>query len=262
MELGLTGKTALVTGASYGLGYACAKELSREGARVAICSRDQDRVESAASEISSETGNPVKAIAADLTKEEDLSRLLNEARAWLGHVDILVLSTGHPPTYPFTSATDEHWEEGIDLILKPAIKLTRGLLEDMRKRQYGRLIFIGSIFGLEPEQSSVVQSTLRTGLNSFSKCIGTEVAADGVTSNVICPGYFKTPLVTSLAQKYADKAEVPLQKILDDWKSFAPSKKFGKPEDLGAFVALLASPRGEFFNGTSVVIDGGAIKQY
>ena len=262
MELGLTGRTALVTGASYGLGYACAKELSQEGAKVVICSRDKDRIESAATEISSETGNSVTAIAADLTNDQDLSRLLDEARAALEHVDILVLSTGHPPTYPFTTATDEHWEQGISLILGPAIKLTRGLLEGMRERKYGRLIFIGSIFGLEPEQSSVVQSTLRTGLNSFSKCIGTEAAADGVTSNVICPGYFETPLVTSLAQKYADEAGVPLQQILDAWKNFAPSKKFGKPEDLGAFVSFLASPRGEFFNGTSIVMDGGAIKQY
>ena len=262
MELGLTGKTALVTGASYGLGYACARELSREGARVVICSRDRERIEVAASEISSETGNAVIPVAADLTKESDLSRVLAEARSSLGHVDILVLSTGHPPTFPFTRATDDHWEQGINLILRPAIKLTRGLLPDMRQRKYGRLIFIGSIFGLEPEQSSVVQSTLRTGLNSFSKCVGTEAAADGVTSNVICPGYFETPLVTSLAQKYADEAQVPLAKILEDWKNFAPSKKFGRPEDLGAFVALLASPRGEFFNGTSIVIDGGAIKQY
>lgn len=262
MELGLTGKTALVTGGSYGLGYSCAKELSREGARVAICSRDRDRIRLAAKEISSETGNSVTAISADLTKEEDLSRLLDEARATLEHIDILVLSSGHPPTYPFSTATDEHWEVGINLILQPAIKLTRGLLGDMRKRKYGRLIFIGSIFGLEPEQSSVVQSTLRTGLNSFSKCIATEAAADGVTSNVICPGYFDTPLVTTLAQKYADEAGVPLQQILDDWKNFAPSKRFGRPDDLGAFVALLSSPRGEFFNGTSIVIDGGAIKQY
>lgn len=262
MDLGLTGKTALVTAASYGLGYACAKELSREGVRVVICSRDKDRIEAAAREISSETGNSVVAVVADLTTDEGLSKLLVDARASLRHIDILVLSTGHPPTYPFTLATDEHWVRGIQLILQPAIKLTRGLLGEMRQQKYGRLIFIGSIFGLEPEKSSVVQSTLRTGLNSFSKCIGTEAAADGVTSNVICPGYFETPLVTSLAQKYADEAQVPLQQILDEWKNFAPSKKFGKPEDLGAFVALLASPRGEFFNGTSIVMDGGAIRQY
>lgn len=262
MELGLAGKTALVTGASYGLGYACAKELSREGAKVVICSREKKRIEVAASEIARETGHQVVPVVADLTSEVDRERVLDEAQAALGHIDILVLSTGHPPTYPFSRATDEHWELGMSLILQPAIKLTRALLPQMRQRRYGRLIFIGSIFGLEPEQSSIVQSTLRTGLNAFSKCIGTEAAADGVTSNVICPGYFDTPLVTSLAAQYADEAGVPVAQILNEWKNFAPSKKFGRPEDLGAFVSLLASPRGEFFNGTSIVIDGGAIRQY
>jgi 3-oxoacyl-[acyl-carrier protein] reductase len=262
MELRLNGKTALVTGASYGLGYAAAKELSREGCNVVVCSRDADRIFAAAKEISAETGNKVGAIAADLTKSDEVSKFLSDAKAQLGHIDILVLSTGHPPTYPFSTATDDHWQQGFSLIIQPAITLARGLLDDMRSRNYGRLIFIGSIFGLEAEKSSVVQSTLRTGLNALSKCIATEAAADGVTSNVICPGYFETPLVTNLAQKYADEAGVPLQNVLDDWKNFAPSKKFGKPEDLGAFIAFLASPRGEFVNGTSVVVDGGAIRQY
>jgi 3-oxoacyl-[acyl-carrier protein] reductase len=262
MELGLVGKTALVTGASYGLGYASAKELSREGAKVVISSRQKSRVELAAADISRETGNKVIPVSADLTNEKDLGRLVQEAQAALEHIDILVLSTGHPPTFSFSRATDDHWDQGIDLILQPAIKLTRALLPQMRQRQYGRLIFIGSIFGLEPEQSSVVQSTLRTGLNAFSKCVATEAAADGVTSNVICPGYFDTPLVASLAQKYAEESGVSVADVLNDWRNFAPCRKFGKPEDLGAFVSLIASPKGEFINGTSIVIDGGAIRQY
>lgn len=262
MDLALKGKTALVTGASFGLGFACARELSREGAELMICSRNSDRIEKAALEISTETGNVVHALAADLTKEEDLKKTLTEAVASLKHIDILVLSTGHPPTFPFSTATDEHWKEGIELILRPVITLTRGALPEMRARQYGRLIFIGSIFGLEAEQSSVIQSTLRSGLNGLSKCVASEAAADGVTSNVICPGYFDTPLVTTLAKKYADEANTSPESVLDDWRNFAPSRKFGKPEDLAAFVALLASPRGEFVNGTSIAIDGGALRQY
>ncbi len=262
MELNLKGKTALVTGASYGLGFACANALAAEGVKVAICSRHQDKILAGAERISENTNNQVFGFAADLRKESDLRQLVNDAKKTLGSIDILVLSTGHPPTYSFTKATDAHWEEGIDLILQPAIKLIRELLPDMRARNYGRLISIGSIFGLEPEQSSVVQSTLRTGLNAFSKCIATEAASDGVTSNVLCPGYFETPLLKNLAQKYADEAKVPLKEILEDWKNFAPAKKFGKPEDLGAFVAFLASPRGAFINGTSIAIDGGAIRRY
>ena len=262
MDLKLNGKTALVTAASYGLGFACAKELAAEGVRVVICSRDGDRVNKAAEQITQETGGQVTGIEADLRKQSDVQQLLGSAEAVLGGIDILVLSTGHPPTFPFTKATDDHWEEGIDLVLRPAVSLTRGVLPGMRVRRYGRLIYIGSATGLQPEKSTVVQSTLRTGMNAFSKCIATEAAADGVTANVICPGYFDTPLVTNLAGKYAEEEGVSTEQVLDNWKNLSPAAKFGKPEDLGAFVAFLASPRGEFFNGTSIAMDGGYLKQY
>jgi 3-oxoacyl-[acyl-carrier protein] reductase len=262
VELNLTGRAALVTGASHGLGFACAKELSREGARVVICARDAERLAAAARQISQETGGEVAAVAADLTKKRDLATLLAEAKAALNHIDILVVSTGHPAKSSFSQAGDDQWQRGIDLMLQPVIELARGLLPDMRRRRYGRLLFIGSIYGLEPEPTSVVQSTLRSGLNALSKCIAAEVAEDGVTANVICPGYFDTPLVADLAQKRAAEAGCSPQKVLEKWRERAPSKTFGRPDDLGALVAFLASPRGEFVNGTSITMDGGAIRQY
>ena len=119
-----------------------------------------------------------------------------------------------------------------------------------------------TIFGLEAEKTSVVQSTLRTGLNALSKCIASEVAGDGVTANVICPGYFDTPLVRELAQQYATAEHVSVDDVLSVWANYSPVKRFGKPEDLGALVAFLASPRGEFITGTTLTIDGGAVRQY
>ena len=231
MDLDLNGMKALVTGASYGLGFACAKSLSNEGVSVAICSRDQERVSAAAEEISSSTSNKAFGFAADLTQENDLSELVAKTKEYMGGIDILVLSTGHPPTYSFTNATDKHWEDGINLVLKPAIALTRALLPEMRRQKYGRLIYIGSIFGLQPESSSIIQSTLRTGLNAFSKCIATEVAAEGVTANVICPGYFETPLVKNLAAKYANEQSSSVDSVMDDWKSSSPTMTFGDPND-------------------------------
>lgn len=131
-----------------------------------------------------------------------------------------------------------------------------------RARKYGRIIFIGSISGLEPEVTSVVQSTFRTGLNAFAKCVATEVAADGVTVNVICPGYFDTPLVRELAQQYATTQNAPVESVLKDWAQYAPAKRFGKPDDLGSLVAFLASPKAEFMTGTTVTVDGGAVRAY
>ncbi len=262
MDLGLAGKNALVTGASYGLGYACAKALALEGANVAICSRDASKIKSIADEISLTSGTKVFGFPADLTSEKDLLQLVQASKDALKTIDILVVSTGHPPTYSFSKATDAHWELGTALVLRPPVLLTRLLLDEMRSNKYGRIIFIGSIFGLEPEQTSVVQSTLRTGLNALAKCIATEVAGDGVTVNVICPGYFDTPLVRALAQQYADSQNDSVDNILRSWADYAPSKRFGKPDDLGSLVAFLASDKAEFITGTSITIDGGAVRQY
>lgn len=262
MDLQLQGKRALVTGASYGLGYACAKALAEEGVSIAICSRDEEKVKGAASQISEQTRTKTVGISADLTKEDDLKRVFTDAEKFLGGIDILVVSTGHPPTYPFSQATDEQWKLGEELVLRPPIVLSRLVLPAMKQQKYGRIIFIGSIFGLEAESSSVVQSTLRTGLNAMAKCIATEVAEEGVTVNVICPGYFETPLVENLALQYANAQKTTRAKVLEDWKKYSPVKRFGKPEDLGALVAFLSSSKAEFITGTTVTIDGGAVRKY
>ena len=262
MDLELSGKTALITGASYGLGFACAKALAMEGVSIAMCARDKQKITSAAEQIATACRTKAIGIAADLTKEADMQNFVSEAKAFLGKIDILVVSTGHPPTHPFSVATDQQWSDGYELVLRPPITLTRLVLEDMRHRRYGRIIYIGSIFGIEPEQSSVVQSTLRTGLNALSKCVATEVAGDGVTVNVICPGYFDTPLVRELAKQYATSENASVDEILSAWAAYSPVRKFGKPEDLGALVSFLASPRGEFITGTSITMDGGAVRQY
>lgn len=262
MDLRLAGKSALVTGASHGLGYACAKALAEEGVDVAICSRDEEKIRAAAQEIGTACGIKAVGIAADLSREEDLSRLVDRAQIELGEIDILVLSTGHPPTFPFSAATDEQWEKGIDLLLRPAIVLPGMLIKGMQARKFGRLIFIGSIFGLEAEKSSVIQSTVRTGLNALAKCVATEFATDGITANVICPGYFDTPLVQNLAQQYATSQKTSLEAVLSDWASHSPMKSFGKPEDLGALVAFLSSPKAAFITGTTVTIDGGAVRRF
>ena len=262
MDLQLQGKRALVTGASYGLGYACAKALAEEGVSIAICSRDEEKVKGAASQISEQTRMKTVGISADLTKEDDLKRVFTDAEKFLGGIDILVVSTGHPPTYPFSQATDEQWKLGEELVLRPPIVLSRLVLPAMKQQKYGRIIFIGSIFGLEAESSSVVQSTLRTGLNAMAKCIATEVAEEGVTVNVICPGYFETPLVENLALQYANAQKTTRAEVLEDWKKYSPVKRFGKPEDLGALVAFLSSSKAEFITGTTVTIDGGAVRKY
>jgi 3-oxoacyl-[acyl-carrier protein] reductase len=262
MELRLKGKRALITGASYGLGYACADALAAEGVDVAITARNPERLEHAAQQIADRHNVKAIGIPSDLTNPQELEKLVQDTRQKLGSIDILVVSTGHPPTLPFTEAEEKDWTSGMDLVLRPPIVLSRLVLDGMRNRKYGRIIIIGSIFGIEPEKSSVVQSTLRTGVNALAKCIASEVAAYGVTVNVICPGYFDTPLVQDLAKQIAEGQKIPVEQVLNEWEEYSPVKKFGKPDDLGALVAFIASPRAEFITGTAITMDGGAVRQY
>lgn len=262
MDIHLKGKNALVTGASYGLGYACARMLAAEGVNIALNARHPDKLSAAESAIRDEFGVRTTSIAADLTQPSSFDSIQKTCADMLGNIDIVVVSTGHPPTYPFSAATDAQWQTGFDLILQPAIQLSRRFLPAMRERGYGRLIFIGSIFGLEPEVSSVIQSTFRTGLNALSKCIATENAAHGITANVICPGYFDTPLVGKLAGQYAETQKKDVSAVVEEWKTYAPTKNFGEPDDLGRLVAFLASPHAAFLTGTSLTFDGGAVRQY
>lgn len=256
MDLAITGKTALVTASTYGLGFAIAHTLIDEGCRVAVNSRNQDNVSEAAKML----GPNAIGVAGDLSVASDRNRILAMAQEQLGDIDILVVSTAHPPTRPFSGATDVEWELGYQLLVRTPIELSRALIPAMRAKGYGRLIYIGSIFGLEAEVSSVIQSTFRSGLNNFAKCISIEEAKNGITANVICPGYFDTPLVRNLAKQYADENNQSVESVLEDWKTFSPMRKFGRPEDLGAFVAFLCSKHGDFFSGSAIHVDGAAIK--
>lgn len=257
MTQALTGKKALITAASYGLGYAAARALVDAGCKVVLNSRSADNLEKAVRQL----GGSASGIAADLARPEERSRLMIEALEKLEEIDILVVSTAHPPTRPFSKATDEDWELGCQLLLRAPIELSRAVLPAMKSNGYGRLIYIGSIFGLEAEASSVVQSTFRAGLNNFAKCIAVEEAGNGITANVICPGYFDTPLVRSLAAQYAQESARDVEAVLEEWKTFSPMNKFGNPDDIGAFITYLCSPQGSFFSGAAVHIDGAAIKR-
>ena len=258
----LKGRNAFVTGTSQGIGAAIAESLIKAGCNICMHYFSSDEEPRKLQKIAEENNQKAICLQADLTKEEDLERLIPEVESRLNKIDILVVSTGHPPTHPFTNTTLADWNEGNHLVLRPPIALTQACLPGMKKRKYGRIVFIGSIFGIEPEASSVVQSTYRTGLNALAKCVATETAAEGITVNVICPGYFDTPLVRELAGQYAGGANVSPNDIIDYWKQYSPVKKFGKPEDLGALVTFLASPRAEFITGTAITMDGGAVRQW
>lgn len=255
MDFELENRFALVTAASEGLGYACAKTLVDEKCRVVISSRDIQKLNRACEETGAISG-----VSCDLGSLEALNHLASEIEKICDAPDILVISTAHPPTKPFSRATEEDWDIGHNLLIRPVITLCRRWLPIMMQKGYGRIIVIGSIFGREHEESSVIQSTYRAGLHGLVKCIAREYAASGITANVVCPGYFDTPLVRNLAHQYAQERKLDDNIILDEWKNFSPSRRYGRFDEIGALVAYLASPSGGFTNGSAITIDGAATR--
>lgn len=262
MDLELEGKVALVTAASQGLGFGCASALASEGARVAICARDKERVEAAARDISQRSGATVVGFEADVTSRDDLSRFVRDTEAALGTIDILVCNTGNPPGGHLLDTGDEDWDRGLSLVLRPAITLTQLVVPGMRDRGFGRVLFISSAYGLEPNPDSVISSTLRAGLHALAKCAARDVGGDGVCVNVVCPGYFNTPLLEEYARKEASTGGGLAAEILERWGKGAPAGRLGAPADLGALVTFLASPRSGYIQGTVVAIDGGMLRTW
>lgn len=262
MDLELEGKVVLVTAASQGLGFGCASVLASEGAKVAICGRDAERVQAAAGEICRQSKDKVVGFKADVTSRDDLTRLVRDTQAALGPIDILVCNTGNPPGGHLLDTGDEDWDIGLALVLRPAITLMQLVVPGMRERGFGRVVFISSAYGLEPNPGSVISSTLRAALHALAKCAARDVGGDGVCVNVVCPGYFNTPLLEEYARKEALPGSASAAEVLESWGRGAPAGRLGEPADLGALVAFLASPRSGYIQGTVLAIDGGMLRTW
>jgi len=260
MNLSIKGKIVLVTAASRGLGFACAQALAAEGAKVAIAARHKKQITSVARDLASRYKTTVVGIDGDVTQEKSLQRMVQVTEKRLGEIDILVMGTGHLPSGSFGKVSDVDWQLGLNLTIQPAIVLSRLVLPGMRKRKFGRIIFLSSVFALEPDAGYVISSTYRAGLSALAKCLSNEVAADGVTVNVIAPGYYDTPLLDELAVKKAAAVGSSAKQVLTDWGKLSPTKRLGSPDELGAVVALLASPKAAFIQGVTLPVDGGFTK--
>ncbi|MCZ6558825.1 MAG: SDR family oxidoreductase [SAR324 cluster bacterium] len=258
MDLEIKGKIALVTAGSKGLGRASAEELSQAGCRVAICARTTAQVEATAREIFAASGHEVLAFSADMSKEADINRLLDEVRGKLGDPEILVINAGGPPAGNYDNTPIEEYPKAIELTLMSGVRLTHGCLPAMRKAGWGRIVMISSISVKQPLPFLLLSNMARAGLTGFMKTVASEIAASGVTVNAVLPGSHLTDRIRSTAEKRAADEGRPLEDILAETASHIPMRRIGEPRELAALVAFLASGRSSFITGTSTVVDGGA----
>lgn len=260
MDLGITGKTALVTGASAGLGYASALALAKEGVKVAINSRSEKNLRRAAEAINKETGFVPYVVPGQLGEPGQAEIIASQAREELGSIDILIGNAGGPPAGMFEDIDRETWRNSAELTLHSAIDLTRAVLDDMRKAKWGRIIYITSVAVRQPVHNLIVSNTLRAGLTGFAKSISNQFGIDGITVNTVCPGYHSTERLTGLAEHEAKSEGLSPDEIYKRWAENAAVRKLGCPEDLGSVIAFLTSRQASYITGAAIPVDGGSYK--
>ena len=256
MNLGVAGRVALITGGSAGLGYATAAALAREGARIVLNGRDAERLAGAAARLRAATGAQVHELAADVSVREEAAALVRNAGAAAGPVEILLCNAGGPPPGPFLEHDAAAWQRALDANLLSAVHLSSAALPGMRERRWGRIICVGSIAAKEPQPGLILSTAARAGLLGFAKSLADEVAADGVTVNVLCPGLIATDRLRSLAAKRAPDG-VTLEEQMQRQAAGIPARRVGRPDEFGAVAAFLASDLASYVTGTALSVDGG-----
>ena len=259
MDLGLQDKVALVAASSRGLGRAVAQELARECARLMLCARGAESLDETRAELEA-AGAQAHSLVVDLTDPEGVTRVVEEAQAHLGPVDVLVTNTGGPPAGPFESHSPEAWNLAVRQNLDSVVNLTRAVLPGMKERRWGRIVNITSIAVKQPVDGLILSNSIRAAVTGFARTLANEVASYGVTVNNVLPGYTRTDRLQELAEKISADAGQSVEEALARWEREIPMGRVGEPRELAAMVAFLCSERASYVTGTSIPVDGGWIR--
>ncbi|MDZ7332764.1 MAG: SDR family oxidoreductase [candidate division KSB1 bacterium] len=260
MELGLSGKIAIVCGASQGLGYSAAKELSQEGCTVLICSRDKHRIESAAKKIEQASGKPVYPFVVDLRNTEQIRRFANYAIEQFRTIHILVNNTGGPSSGFFMDFTEADWQGAFQNTLMSAVTLTRHILPVMQQNQWGRIINLQSIVVKQPIDDLILSNSIRMAVVGWAKTLANQYAQYNITINTIATGYTLTERLSNLVNAIAQKENSSAEQVLGRITAKIPARRLANPEEIAALVAFLASERAAYITGTTIPVDGGVVQ--
>lgn len=262
MDLGLRDRVALVAAASTGLGRATAERLAMEGARLTICARSQQTLETAAAEIRASSGNEVFPVLCDVTNEAEVHRLVEVTVERYGRLDVLVTNAGGPPSGGFAEFSGglEPYRRALELNLLSTVALTQAAVPEMRKNGWGRVIAVTSLAAKQPSTSLLLSSVARAGVLAFTKVLATELARENITVNSVCPGFTLTERLLELAVAESDRGGVTTEEIYERWRSDIPARRIADPNEFADVVAFLASERASYVTGVALAIDGGIIK--
>ena len=256
MDLGLKGKTAVVTAASKGIGKACAMGLAAEGARVAICARTGRDVEAAAEDIRARTGAEVLAATCDVTREADVDAFVAQAMKRFGQVDVLVANAGGPARGHFDEATDAQWRDAFELSLMSVVRLIRAVVPSMRQRRWGRIITVQSSSVKQPIPGLLLSNAMRPAAAGLLKTLSVELGPDNILLNTVCPGRIMTERFLGGHRQ----AGTSVEDFVASEATQVPLGRIGTPEEFANLVVFLASERASYITGTAIQVDGGMVR--
>jgi 3-oxoacyl-[acyl-carrier protein] reductase len=261
MDLGLKGRVAIVTAASRGLGLASAKALAAEGASVVICARGPQQLEAARSEVQgvAASGVRVEATALDVAAAEAPQQLVGIARERFGRLDVLVTNAGGPPPGGFESVGDAEWERAFQLTLMSVVRLVREALPLLRASSQGRIVNLVSTSAKQPIDNLLLSNALRAAVIGLAKTLSRELGASAITVNNILPGIILTDRQRELRGAEAARRGISFEQAIAEAGRGVPLGRIGKPEEVGALVAFLASAPAAYITGTSIQVDGGLV---
>ncbi|MDP9136961.1 MAG: SDR family oxidoreductase [Pseudomonadota bacterium] len=257
MDLGLTGKVALVLGASQGLGLAIAGALAAEGAAVGLVSRNAEKLAAAAADIRGRSEGKAMFAAADVGSWPDIERAHGAIAAAFGPPDILVNNSGGPPPVDVTIVDAALWQAQFEAMVLNQMRLTELVLPPMRRKKFGRILSVSSTSIIAPIPSLAISNALRSALAQWMKTLAGEVARDGVTVNLLLPGSMATARTEGFDRAAAAKRGVAAATVAAEAAAEIPAGRYGDPKEFGDAAAFLASPRASYITGVALRVDGG-----
>ena len=260
MDLGLKGKTVVVTAASGGLGFEIAKEFAAEGASVVVAARNEERLSRAVDDIGRATGNRPKGVRADCTSDAEIKALVNDTVRDHGRIDVMICNSIGPRTAPFDEMTDDLWREALDVKVVAQIRCAREAFRAMKGQRSGCILFMAGTHGRQPRSYSVTAGVSNAALINASKVLSEVAAPFNIRVNAVNPGPIETDRMVYLVKEKAVElgvSEVEAKRILAD---VTVLKRFGTPEEIAASVVFLASPRASYITGIMLDVDGGQVQ--
>lgn len=261
MDLGLSGKVAVITGGSIGIGFAVAEALAREGVHCALCARNEERVKKAANTLEERYSVRAIGVRADVTRPEDIDAFVEEIRKTFGGADILINNAGTGSAEKIMDAPDERWQYYWDLHVMAAVRMSRKIIPFMIERGGGVIINTASICARQPLDYEPIYNVTKAALVMFSKCLANEVIKYNIRVNCVNPGLIRTPDWDKTAQIVSREKGMTPEEYLDRIaKDNAPIGRFATPEELAHFYVFLCSPLASYCVGSTYYVDGGWLK--